>query len=174
MGGSDNSSYSFNLTTGVADAVVYSAAARRHKPHTPGSGYTERDEIQQGGGGAAAGEAVQDQSFASASTVTVDGSFSGSVDWAVVAVEIKPGGMAKRGSSDNEPIASVIPTEFGLKQNYPNPFNPSTSISYDLQQAADMKLIVYNLHGESCPWYNPRRARVPAESPRPAVRVLYS
>jgi len=89
-GGSDNSAYSFNLTTSVDGAVVYAAIAKRHKPHYPGDGYTERVEIGQGSGGDVAGVAVEDQTVATASIVNVDGSFSSSVDWAVIGLEIKP------------------------------------------------------------------------------------
>jgi hypothetical protein len=39
-------------------------------------------------------------------------------------------------------------TDFQLNQNYPNPFNPATLISYTLQQASDIRLIVTNSLGE--------------------------
>ncbi len=42
---------------------------------------------------------------------------------------------------------SVV-TEFALYQNYPNPFNPSTSIRFDLAEASDVTLSVYNISGQ--------------------------
>ena len=89
-GGTDSNSYAFPLTTTVADAVVYGAVAMRNRSHTPGAGYTEQVEFAQGSGGITAAIAGEDQIFGAASAVTVDGSFSKTVDWAVVAVEIQP------------------------------------------------------------------------------------
>ena len=41
-----------------------------------------------------------------------------------------------------------IPDEFALYDNYPNPFNPVTSINYDIPEATDVTLDVYNLMGQ--------------------------
>ncbi|MCF7832527.1 MAG: T9SS type A sorting domain-containing protein [Candidatus Marinimicrobia bacterium] len=40
-----------------------------------------------------------------------------------------------------------IPAEFELEQNYPNPFNPITTIAFDIHQAGEYSLDVYNTLG---------------------------
>lgn len=42
-----------------------------------------------------------------------------------------------------------IPREIELYPNYPNPFNPVTNISFNLPEAADVKLKVLNILGET-------------------------
>ena len=41
-----------------------------------------------------------------------------------------------------------IPKEFGLQRAYPNPFNPAVTLSYDLTDAGQITLQVYNMRGQ--------------------------
>ncbi len=45
-------------------------------------------------------------------------------------------------------VEMVTPNNFELSQNYPNPFNPSTSIKFNMPEAGNVKLAVYNLLGQ--------------------------
>ena len=50
-------------------------------------------------------------------------------------------------ATTNEQGAEV-PQRFRLHQNYPNPFNPATTITFDLNEAAPVRLTVYNVLGQ--------------------------
>jgi hypothetical protein len=51
------------------------------------------------------------------------------------------------GVSVEEAAIAELPTEVGLFQNYPNPFNPATTLTYDLPEAADIHLVVFDVLG---------------------------
>lgn len=44
---------------------------------------------------------------------------------------------------------NTLPTRSQLAQNYPNPFNPTTNIRFDLADASDVQITIYDLAGRS-------------------------
>ena len=46
-----------------------------------------------------------------------------------------------------DPEAWQIPKETALFANYPNPFNPETWIPYQLAEAGDVTVTIYDIHG---------------------------
>jgi hypothetical protein len=44
-------------------------------------------------------------------------------------------------------VLQEVPSTYNLAQNYPNPFNPSTTISYSIPEAGDVKLSVFDMMG---------------------------
>jgi len=41
-----------------------------------------------------------------------------------------------------------VPLTYQLRQNYPNPFNPETRISFEIPQAQEVTLVIYNVLGQ--------------------------
>lgn len=50
--------------------------------------------------------------------------------------------------------SSAVIDEFSMHPAYPNPFNPSTSISFDLAEASNVKFRVFNVIGEEVAFIN--------------------
>merc|ERR1712138_105886 len=44
-------------------------------------------------------------------------------------------------------IGDLIPSQTQLLPNYPNPFNPETWIPFELQQASDVQLAIFDSNG---------------------------
>jgi hypothetical protein len=44
--------------------------------------------------------------------------------------------------------ADIVPVKYALMQNYPNPFNPTTTISFNLPEKANVSLKIYNVAGQ--------------------------
>lgn len=90
--GVDGDSYALTLSPAAGEnAVVYSAVAKRSLSHTPGTGYVERVDFEQGSGGSTAGVVVQDKPVPPSGALVANGAFSNTVDWAAVAVKIHGG-----------------------------------------------------------------------------------
>ena len=47
-----------------------------------------------------------------------------------------------------EDSVNTTPLAFGLSQNYPNPFNMSTIITYNLEKAGEVEIVIYNSLGQ--------------------------
>lgn len=45
-------------------------------------------------------------------------------------------------------VVELLPKSLSLSQNYPNPFNPSTTFTYSIPQADNVKVTIYNISGE--------------------------
>lgn len=45
-------------------------------------------------------------------------------------------------------VSGYLPVSTSLQANYPNPFNPSTTIPFDLRNAADLNIAIFNVLGQ--------------------------
>ncbi len=111
-GGVDTASYSLGVTTSVNPAVVFGAIARWNRTHTQGAGYTERVEATRGTGLATAGVALVDRVVPTATSLLLNGTLSGTADWAVIGAEIRHGNSLPMPDIDITPIShnyGVVP-----------------------------------------------------------------
>lgn len=51
-------------------------------------------------------------------------------------------------SDEVEVLVDLTPTNFELFQNYPNPFNPTTTIQFQLPEASDVSIVIYDMLGQ--------------------------
>ncbi len=80
----------------------------------------------------------EDLSYDNANLLTAgtDGKPLGDLNWFGLATSVE--------SSEQ----TGAPEDFVLLQNYPNPFNPTTSIVYQIAKPVEVKLSIYNVHGQ--------------------------
>jgi len=48
----------------------------------------------------------------------------------------------------------TVALEFALHENYPNPFNPTTTLRFDLPEASNLTLTIYNILGQKIKTFN--------------------
>lgn len=149
-GGVDSKQYAFEITPTSSNGLLYGVAAMRNRSHTPGEGFLERIEVKHGASNRASSIAVQDRRPHALSPTSIEGSFSGKVDWAVIALEIKPRtAHLNLKEVAHDPLKNrLLPADFMLSQNYPNPFNGVTTIAYALPQAQRVRIKIFALSGE--------------------------
>jgi len=70
------------------------------------------------------------------------------VDYAEDSVTLSANIKINSSPTSVERLDDIIPSAYGLQQNYPNPFNPTTTIQYDLLEASNVILKIYNLQGK--------------------------
>ena len=51
-------------------------------------------------------------------------------------------------SDEIEVVMDLVPDKFNLSQNFPNPFNPVTSIQFQVPQASEVSIIIYDMLGQ--------------------------
>jgi len=94
-------------------------------------------------------EVAATNNSAGASYSWVDNNVSNGLtyEYSLVAVDIN-GASQQLGTMSATPTANAVVTEYALHQNYPNPFNPTTNISFDLVEAGNVNISVFNVMGQ--------------------------
>ena len=105
--GTDSVAYAFDLASGASNSLVFVAAAMRNRDHVPGTGFSEIAETYAGSSGSVAGESLAERTLSSPASVSVNGSFGSTVDWAVVAAEVRAG------STTSSPVTLSVTTVGG-------------------------------------------------------------
>jgi len=78
--------------------------------------------------------------------------------------------------TSNEDVVEITVT--ALNSNYPNPFNPETTISYDIKDATQVRLDVFNLKGQlvknPCKTMSKHLADTTLSLPRAMIKAISS
>jgi cellulose synthase/poly-beta-1,6-N-acetylglucosamine synthase-like glycosyltransferase/transposase len=123
-GGVDAPGWTVDITTTANNALAFGAVGIRQRTNTPGTGYTERADVNSGTGSNDAGVATEEKTVTSPSTVAVDGTASNDVDYSVVAFEIKPGA-----GSSTQIVNSTNTTFYMLTDNLNKRWTSDTKIN---------------------------------------------
>jgi hypothetical protein len=93
-GGVDTQSYTWRaLDTTAAGSLVFVGTHTARYTHSPGPGFTEREDRKSANTSDSAGLAVEERVIdLPESDVRITGSYSGAPDWSAIAVELRPGG----------------------------------------------------------------------------------
>ena len=62
---------------------------------------------------------------------------------------ITPDDMRRAYSTLHSTLAELVPMTTQVFQNYPNPFNPETWIPFQLSQASEVTITIYDVHGHT-------------------------